>query len=74
MIHFHAKSLTVYCAILQLKAVKNTMRKTACLVCAVTLPATGVDKTANLPTGITETPHMPKLIMVVTSLDAFILP
>ena len=53
---------------------ENTMRKTTCLVCAVTLPATGVDKTANLPIGINETPHIPQLIMVFTSFDAFILP
>jgi hypothetical protein len=50
------------------------MRKTTCLVCAVALPATGVDKTDNLPIGITETLHMPRLIMVFTSFDAFILP
>ena len=50
------------------------MRKTTRLVCDVTLPATGVDKTDNLPIGITETLHMPRLIMVFTSFDAFILP
>ena len=38
---------------------ENTMRKTTCLVCAVTLPATGMDNTDNLP--ITETLHMPDL-------------
>ena len=53
---------------------ENTMRKTTCLVCAVTLPETGVDKTDNLPIGITETLHMPRFIMVFTSFDAFILP
>ena len=35
-------------AIVQLKAVENIMRKTTRLVCDVTLPATGVDKTDNL--------------------------
>ena len=50
------------------------MRRTTCLVCAVTLPATGLDKTKNLPNGIIETLHMPKLIMVCTSFDVFILP
>ena len=44
------------------------------LVCDVTLPATGVDQTDNLPISITETLHMPRLIMVFTSFDAFILP
>ena len=53
---------------------ENTMRKTACLVCDVTLPATGVDKTDNLPIGITENLHMPRRIMVFTSFDAVILP
>ena len=53
---------------------ENTMRKTTSLVGAVTLPATGVDKTDNLPSGITEILHMPQLIMVFTSFDAFILP
>ena len=53
---------------------ENTMRKTTCLVCAVMLPVTGVDKTDNLPIGITKTLHMPKFIMVFTSFDAFILP
>ena len=53
---------------------ENTMRKTTCLVCDVPLPATGVDKTDNLSIGITETLHMPQLIMVFTSFDAFILP
>ena len=50
------------------------MRKTTFLVCDVTLPATGADKTNNLPIGITETLHMPRLIMVFTSSDAVILP
>ena len=50
------------------------MRKTTCLVCAVTPTATGVDMTDNLPIGITEPLHMPQLIMVFTSFDAFILP
>ena len=50
------------------------MRKITCLVCDVTLPATGLDETDNLPIGITETLHMPRLIMVFTSFDAFILP
>ena len=50
------------------------MRKTTCLVCDVTLPATGVDKTDNLPIGITETLQIPRLIMVFTSFEAFILP
>ena len=45
------------------------MRKTTRLVCDVTLPATGVDKT-----DITENLHMPRLIMVFTSFDAVILP
>ena len=53
---------------------ENTMRKTTRLVCDVTPPATGVDQTDNLPIGITETLHMPLLIMVFTSFDAFILP
>ena len=35
---------------------------------------TGVDKTDNLPIGITETLHVPRLIMVFTSFDAVILP
>ncbi|CAL8255868.1 unnamed protein product [Arctogadus glacialis] len=74
MIIFHVKSLTVYCAIVQLKAIEKTLRKTTVLVCDVTLPATGVDKTVNLPIGITETLHMPRLIMVFTSFDAVILP
>ena len=52
----------------------NTIRKPTCLVCAVTLPVTGGDKTNNLHTGITETLHMPWLIMVFTSFDAVILP
>jgi hypothetical protein len=43
---------------------ENTMRKTPRLVCDITLPATGADKTDNLPIGITETRHMPQLIMV----------
>jgi hypothetical protein len=38
--------------------IENTMRKTG-LVCDVMLPATGVDKTDNLPIGITETLHIP---------------
>ena len=63
--NFHVKSLTVR---------GNTMRKTTRLVCDITLPGTGVDKTDNLPIGITETLHMPRLIMVFTSFDAFILP
>ena len=50
------------------------MRKTTRPVLDVTLPATGVDKTDNLPIGITETVHMPRLIMVFTSFDAVILP
>ena len=50
------------------------MRKTTCLVCDVTLSATGADKTDNLPIGITETLHMPRFIMIFTSFDAFILP
>ena len=50
------------------------MRKTTCLVCAVTLPATDVDKTDNFPIAITETLLMPKFIMVFTSFDAFIVP
>ena len=33
-----------------------------------------VDKTDNLPIGITENLHLPRLIMVFTSFDAFILP
>ena len=49
------------------------MSKTTCLVCDIT-PATGVDKTDNLPICITENLHMPRLIMVFTSLDAVILP
>ena len=55
---------------------ENTMRKTTCLVCDATLPATGMDKTDNLPIGITETLHigLPRFIMVFTSFDAFILP
>ena len=53
---------------------ENTMRKTPRLVCDVTLPATGVDKTDNLPIGITETRHMPQLIMFFSSFDAVILP
>ena len=53
---------------------ENTMRRTPCLVCAVTLPATGVDKTDNLPIGITEALHMPRFIMVFSPFDAFILP
>ena len=50
------------------------MRKTTRLVCDVTLPATGVDKTDNLPIGITENLHMPRLIMVFTSFNDVILP
>ena len=41
------------------------MRRTTCMcvyVCDVTLP--GVDKADNLPIGITETLHMPRIIMV----------
>ena len=49
------------------------MRMTTCLVCDVRLLATGVYKTDNRPIGITETIHMPRLIMVFTSFDAFIL-
>ena len=42
--------------------------------CLVTpLPATGVDKTDNLPIGINKTLHMPRLIVVFTSFYAFIL-
>ena len=41
---------------------ENTMRKTTCLVWDVTLPATGVDKTNNLPIGITEALRMPRFI------------
>ena len=52
---------------------ENTMRKTTCLVCAIPLPATGVDKTDNLPIGITETLHMPRLIVLFISFYAFIL-
>jgi hypothetical protein len=37
---------------------------------AVTLPATGVDKTDNLPIHITETLHMPVLIMVFILLSS----
>ena len=50
------------------------MRTTTRLVNDDTLPATGVDKTDYLPIGICETLHMPELIMVFTSFDAFILP
>ena len=50
------------------------MRKTTCLVCDVTLPATVLDKTDNLPIGITETLHVPRFMMVFTSFDAVILP
>ena len=50
------------------------MRKTTRLVCDVTLPETGADKTVNLPIGITENRHMPRLIIVFTSFDAVILP
>ena len=50
------------------------MRKTARLVCDVTLSATSVDMTNNLPIGMTETLHMPRLVMTFTSFDAFILP
>ena len=50
------------------------MRKTTRLVCDVTLTATGVDKTDNLPIDITENLHMPRLIMVFTSFVAVILP
>ena len=53
---------------------ENGMRKTSQLVCDVTLPATGVEKTDNLPIGITETLHVPRFMMVFTSFDAFILP
>ena len=38
---------------------ENTTRKTTRLVCDVTLPATGVEKTDNLPIGITETARAP---------------
>ena len=44
------------------------MRKTTCLVCAVTLPATDLDKTNNLSIGITETLHVPQLIMDIIKL------
>ena len=50
------------------------MRKNACLLCAVTLPATGADKTDNLPIGITENRHMSRLIRVFPSFDYFFLP
>ena len=50
------------------------MRKTTCLVCDVTLAATGVDKTDNLPISTTDNLHMPRLMMVFTSFDAVILP
>ena len=40
------------------KGCRNTMRKTTRLVCDVTLPATGADKTDHLPIGITETLHI----------------
>ena len=40
------------------------MRKTTCLICDVKLSATGMDKIDNLPIGMTETLHMPQLIMV----------
>ena len=53
---------------------ENTMRMTTRLVCDVTLPETGVDKTDNLPIGITENIHMPRHIMVFTSFYAVILP
>ena len=53
---------------------ENTMRKTTPLVCDVTLPATGVDKTDKLTIGIIENLHMPRLIMVFTSFDTVILP
>ena len=53
---------------------ENPTRKTIRLVCDVTLPATGVEKTDNLPIGITETLHVPRFMMVFTSFDAFILP
>ena len=53
---------------------ENTTRKTTRLVCDVTLPATAVEKTDILPIGLTETLHMPRLIVVFTSFDAFILP
>ena len=43
------------------------MRKNPRLLCDVTLPATGVDKT-----DITENLHMPRLIVVFTSFYAFI--
>ena len=43
-------------------------------LCAVTLPATRVDKTDNLPIGISETLHMAQIIMFFTSFDVFILP
>ena len=49
---------------------KSPIRMTTSLVCDVTLPA-GVDKTDNLPIGITETLHMPQIIMVFTSFDAY---
>ena len=53
---------------------ENTTRKTTRLVCDVTLPATGVEKTDNLHIGLTETLHVPRFIVVFTSFDAFILP
>ena len=57
-------------------AVEKTQCERLSLVglCAVTLPATGMDKTDNLPIGINETIHMPQLIMLFTSFDDFILP
>ncbi|CAL8371697.1 unnamed protein product [Boreogadus saida] len=59
----------------QIKAVEKTQRERLTrLVCDVTLPATGLEKTDNLPIGITETLHVPRFIMVFTSFDAFILP
>ena len=39
------------------KGCRENTRKTTRLVCDVTLPATGVEKTDNLPIGITETLH-----------------
>ena len=63
---FHVKSLTVHCEIVQLKAVENTQWERL-HVCDVTLAATGVDKTDYLPIDISETLHMPRIIMVITS-------
>ena len=47
---------------------ENTMRQTTCLICDVMLPVTGVDKNDNLSIGITETLHVPQLIMDIIKL------